>query len=90
MGANRSTSYLFFAVDPGEHHLCTDWQAAPSWIGPKVSLANFTAEAGKVYYFRARIALYRYMPILDLEQVNSDEGQLLIANSPLSDYREQK
>jgi len=90
IGANRSTSYLFFAVDPGEHHLCTDWQSAPGWIGPKVSLTSFTADAGKVYYFRARVVVGGTTPTLDLEPINSDEGQLLITNSPLSEYRRKK
>jgi len=72
VGANRSTSYLFFAVDPGEHHLCTDWQAPPTWIGPKVSLTSFTADAGKVYYFRARLVVGGTVLTLDLEPVNRD------------------
>lgn len=25
IGANRGTSYLSFSVEPGEHHLCTNW-----------------------------------------------------------------
>jgi hypothetical protein len=37
-----------------------------------VKLVHFTAEAGKVYYFRS------------LEQADSDEAKYLIANYPLS------
>jgi hypothetical protein len=25
IGANSGRSYFFFAVDPGEHHLCANW-----------------------------------------------------------------
>ena len=25
LGANRGNTYLFFSVDPGEHHFCVDW-----------------------------------------------------------------
>ena len=27
VGANYGESYVSFAVEPGEHHLCTDWQS---------------------------------------------------------------
>jgi hypothetical protein len=95
VGANRGNSYLFFSVDPGEHHLCGDWTS--EWLpsGRLVSLANFTAEAGKIYYFRARTTggpgaigdRGLQAPdgaILDLDGVNSDEGKLLVASSSYS------
>jgi len=60
--------------------------------GRLVSLANFTAEAGNVYYFRARTCggPSSYLKdsdrsaSIDLEQVNSDEGKLLVASSAWS------
>jgi hypothetical protein len=94
VGANRGNSYLFFSVEPGEHHLCTDWIS--EWLtgGRLVSLSGFTAEAGKIYFFRARttggpssLGGYRQSPdwsSLDLDRVNSDEAKLLIASSALS------
>jgi hypothetical protein len=94
VGANRGNSYLFFSVEPGEHHLCTDWASSFLPAGRVVSLANFTAEAGKVYYFRARTSggpasllhrgegsQYEDQAFIDLEQINSDEGKLLVASS---------
>jgi|SRR5580700_9284853 hypothetical protein len=92
VGANRSTSYLYFSVEPGEHHLCSDWQGVPRTIVPvRPSLAMLTAEPGKTYYFRARVIEHSLsLWTLDLEPVNSDEGRLLVATSPLSDYREKK
>lgn len=78
VGANRGNSFLFFSVDPGEHHLCTDW--VTGYLNGRVaSLAPLTAEAGKTYYFRLRIS-----PYFDLDPVNSDEAKLLIASSLLS------
>jgi Protein of unknown function (DUF2846) len=86
IGANRGDSYLFFTVEPGEHHLCSDWHVGwTSGGGTEVSLANFTAEAGKVYYFRARTMGAKDMGnILDLDPVNSDQGQFLVASSAFS------
>jgi hypothetical protein len=91
VGANRGTSHLFFPVEAGEHHLCSDWQSAPFWIGARVSLTSLTAEPGQTYYFRARVM--ESSPsvwILDLDPINSDEGRLLVGTSPLSDYRQKK
>jgi len=89
MGASRGDSHFFFTVDPGVHHLCADWLLTIDPDERIVALANFTAEAGKTYYFRARnwgsmrsrdIA-YR---VLDLDAVNEDQGRLLVARSGLS------
>ena len=76
VGATKGNSYLSFSVEPGEHHLCAHAGA--------VALANFTAEAGKVYYFRARTfhgAAGSYS--FDLDSINNDQGKLLVASSPL-------
>lgn len=84
VGANRGNSYFVFLVDPGKHHLCTDWLPSVG-SGRLVSLAEFTAEAGKAYYFRARTTGARdERPAVDLERVNSDEGRLLVSTGSLS------
>lgn len=92
VGANRGNSYLFFSTDPGEHHLCTDWISDFLAGGRLVSLANFTAVAGNVYYFRVRTTggPSSYLKdsdrsaSIDLELVNGDEGKLLVASSAWS------
>jgi hypothetical protein len=101
IGANRGNSYLFFSVEPGEHHVCTDWIS--DWLpgGRLVSLSVLNAEAGKVYFFRARttggpgaLGDDRWQSAdgasLDLDRVNSDEGKLLIASSGLSVSHQKK
>ncbi|HYX70190.1 MAG TPA: hypothetical protein VE825_13720 [Terriglobales bacterium] len=85
IGANRGDSYFFFSVEPGEHHLCADWRVGVAGGDDQVALASFTAEVGKVYYFRVRTMGAEYMGnILDLDPINSDEGQFLVASSPFS------
>ena len=77
VGATKGNSYLSFSVEPGEHHLCAR--------SGGVALANFTAEAGKVYYFRARtIRGVAGSYSFDLDSINSDQGKLLVASSPSS------
>jgi hypothetical protein len=85
MGATRENSYLSFTVEPGDHHLCTSWQSRWQRLSKLVAFAGFTAEPGKVYYFRERITYSSYgggaaTMNLDLEPVNPDEGQFLVAS----------
>ena len=78
------------ALDGIEGILLSDSGDLPS--GRLVSLANFTAEAGSVYYFRVRTTggPSSYLKdrdrsaSIDLEPVSSDEGKLLVASSPWS------
>jgi hypothetical protein len=90
IGANRGNSYLFFSAAPGEHHLCMNWQSSLEERAHAFAMANFTAEAGKIYYFRARLFPGRGDFSFDLDPVNSDEGKFLVASSPLSISRAKK
>jgi hypothetical protein len=102
MGADRGNSYFFFAVTPGVRHLCADWETSHP-DQRIVALANLTAEAGKIYYFRARtwgsftsgasgssVSDPRLNWVLDLDPINDDQGQLLVATSGLSSSRPKK
>ncbi len=94
VGATRGNSFLFFSVEPGEHHLCADWVSSFLTYGRNVALFGFTAEAGKTYYFRARTTGGPASMMdrngaddsasIDLDLVNSDEGGLLVKSSTLS------
>src|SRR5579859_48548 len=82
-------SYTSFSVEPGEHHLCTNWQSFFAGSKKPVGLANLTAEAGKVYYFRVRVPALNH-PVIDLDLVNADEGQYLVASSKMSESHPKK
>lgn len=80
VGANHGNSFFSFAVEPGDHHLCTDWQNDGEDNGRVVALASFVAEAGKAYYFKARMWRDRdFFWSLDLQPLDPDEGMLLVA-----------
>jgi hypothetical protein len=54
-GAYEYKSYTYFSVDPGEHRLCTSQQSAlKTRRENNASAITFTAEEGKVYYFRTQ------------------------------------
>ena len=95
IGAMRANSYIFFSVDPGEHHLCTSWQSHLKRLSSLASFSHVTAEAGNTYYFRARIT---YVSAghdvasmdLNLESVDPDEGRFLVASNRMSNSHPQK
>jgi hypothetical protein len=85
VGAYHNDSYFSFAVDPGERHLCASWQSRLAGLSQIVGLAHFTAEAGRVYYFRTKAFGGRYeAPSLDLDPIDSDLGKFFVASIPLS------
>jgi hypothetical protein len=83
IGAVNGNSFVSSSVAPGEHHLCTQWQSRFSSRSKYLALANFTAEAGKTYYFRMRLIRQGQQapPFLDLEQINSDQGKYMVLTS---------
>jgi hypothetical protein len=84
VGANHGSTYFFFTADPGEHHLCLNWQSRFGVRSRAFSLANFTAEEGRVYFFRARVFPGHDDYSFDLDAVNSDQGKFLVASSAFS------
>jgi hypothetical protein len=71
-------------VDPGEHHLCVKPQYSDETEPQLVALAHFTAEAGKVYYFRTRQVAGRLGDLFDVDAIDSDMGRFYVATLPLS------
>jgi hypothetical protein len=88
VGAGKGTSYIAFPVEPGEHHLCVNWQSHWKRFSREAAFFGFSADPGKTYYFRAHIselgsAGEGNFP-LELEPVNDDEGRYLVSISPMS------
>jgi hypothetical protein len=79
----HTNSHFSILLEPGEHHLCANWQSAhENSLG--TALLHFTAEAGKAYYFRASVVSVQYVGFLDFEAIESDQGKLLLALYPFS------
>ncbi|MGD0889760.1 MAG: hypothetical protein ABR889_10965 [Acidobacteriaceae bacterium] len=91
VGAYKNNSVFTVSVLPGEHHLCANVQSSfdPGLI---FSFAHFTAEAGKVYYFRTRFlnVAGHTSTSLNLDQPDSDEAKYLIATYPESLFKPKK
>jgi hypothetical protein len=91
MGANYGESYLSFAVAPGEHHVCVDWQSILKSRQKLSAAAELTAEAGKTYYFRAEVVLTQatesHDERLSIKAVDAPEGMLLVSKSAQSVWK---
>jgi len=88
-GAIDFGSYTSFTVEPGEHHLCANWQSFFAGSKKPVGLANFAAEAGKVYYFRIRVLAITQV-LIDFDLIDPDQGQYLVAASKMSESHPKK
>ncbi|MGB6192115.1 MAG: DUF2846 domain-containing protein [Terracidiphilus sp.] len=85
IGAIKDNSYLFALLEPGQHHICVSLE--PDFPRNPKEFAHFTAEAGKVYYFRSR---YVSEGNLLLAPADSDEAEYWIAMFPLSASKPKK
>jgi len=86
VGATHADSYFYFPVEPGEHHLCANWQDAVTWGKSRSTAAvHFTAEAGHVYYFRALDVANSYQqPTVEVAEVESDQALTLMSTFSFS------
>lgn len=90
VGANAASSYIFFYAQPGDHHLCANVQSRWKKYNSIYSMAKFVAEAGKTYYFRVRFSDWNVGQYFDLDHLDSDEGEYLVASSPYSVWHAKK
>lgn len=103
VGATHANSYFYVSVDPGDHHLCANWQSFVGFATKRsTAAAHFTAEAGKTYYFRAQnitkmdhsggehdVESVRLAEIV-LEPLDPDEAQVLMHSFSLSSSHTRK
>jgi hypothetical protein len=87
IGATQANSYFYVSVDPGEHHLCAEWQNFVGFTsGPKSGAAHFTAEAGRAYFYVVNDQYIReHGPAgMKMELLDSDQGQLMLSKFAFS------
>lgn len=87
VGANRRQSHYGWVVSPGVHHLCVSSQWSGLYSPRSTSLYRLDTQSGTTYYFRVRVPLVYPGPnlfILDLQQVDQDEGEFLLETTKQS------
>ena len=88
VGGVNGGRYFFAPVDPGEHHVCALLQSfltarVLTWL-PRVSVHSLRPEPGGSYYFRVRRVGINTGFVLQLEQLDPDEGRWFVAWSKFS------
>jgi len=80
VGGVSGGRYFFVPIDPGEHHVCAMLQSSKA----EVSVHSLKAERGGTYYFRTRMVGINTGFVLQLAQLDPDEGRWFIAWSAFS------
>jgi hypothetical protein len=85
VAATEGLSHASISVPPGDHHFCAVVPRAGR-VEPLASMYGLRVEAGKVYFLRARFTAYsgQNVSILDLTQINEDEGRYLVSSGQQS------
>lgn len=86
MGATYGSSYFYFSVDPGVHHLCATTQFGSSDEDSQTAVAHFTAQAGGIYYFEMKNLSWIQSAQHDVSlfPLDSDEGKFLTGTLQLA------
>jgi len=86
VGAVSDGKYFFVPIAPGEHHVCAMLQSLSKGRerGQRVSVHSLKAEPGGTYYFRTRMVGINTGFVLELTQLDPDEGSWFIAWSSFS------
>ena len=92
VGADYGDSYFALTVEPGEHHLCGNWQTALHGVKRTTELTSFKAEPGHTYYFVAKITVTGGgdSPIdvkFGFAPVDGDEGKFRVSESKMSSWK---
>src|SRR5262249_20422058 len=92
LAANRGKSYSYFSVDQGDHNLCVSVQPGRITNIKQATAASFGAEGGKAYFFRVWKREHHdyHAEELEVEEVDSAKGSLLIGSTPLSFSKQRK
>src|ERR1700719_3502245 len=82
MGANSGSSYLFFSVEPAQHPPCPSPQSNLKRLSGQRLATDFTAEAGKTYFFQAQVHVESNEGSgetwsIDLQPVTADDAKYL-------------
>jgi len=93
VGATQANAYFVFSVDPGEHHLCSEWQTSVGpFVGRQASATHFIAKPDHVYYFVAQDLFQKdtQPAAVRLTPFESDEALLLMSKFSFSTSQPKK
>ena len=86
-GATWGNSFVSAVVDPGDHHLCVNWDTRVKKLQQVVTLKAMHAEPGRTYFFGVRtlnVGGPGGADQLVLEPLDEDEASMLLEAYPYS------
>jgi hypothetical protein len=89
VGGSSGKAYLAFEVDPGDHHVCVDWQSSVEERQRRGGAVAFRAEDGRSYYFVANVIQGNGEDLV-VSQVDDAEGLWLLSKATKSVWKETK
>ena len=92
VAANHGPSYAVFAISPGDHRICVDWQSSLEARQKLNGAVNLSAQAGKTYFYRTLVNIESPEQSAGLwfEAVDPAEGMLLVSKTGKSVWKEKK
>jgi hypothetical protein len=88
VGANTGKGYVSFEMEPGEHHICADWQSMLKVKQQDGGAMAVKAEEGRTYYFVVGVLVQALD--FSLTEVDEAEGQWLLSISQKSAWSKKK
>ena len=86
IAATHGFSHTAISIPAGDHHFCVS--SSGPVLAPDVlpAMLGLHVEAGKTYFVRGRLARYyrEGLAVLDLTEINEDEGRYLVSVSKRS------
>jgi hypothetical protein len=92
VAANHGPSYAAFAVSPGDHRICVDWQSSLEMLQKLNGAVNLSAQAGKTYFYRTVVDIGSQQQSAGLwfAAVDPAEGMLLVSKTGKSAWKPKK
>ena len=84
IAATHGFSHTAISIPAGDHHFCVS--NSPPIVSPDAlpAMLGLHVEAGKTYFVRGRLARWEGFAVLDLTEINEDEGRYLVSMSKRS------
>lgn len=90
-GAIKGFSFLPVAMLAGEHHFCAEFPLSNTFeTPPAVALHVIDLKAGETYYLLSDLSRAQRTGLLLLEEVNADEGRLLLSKAKQAEAQPKK
>jgi len=90
--AVKHDSYALFSIEPGEHHLCSDWTFRDK-SAIRLSATTVKAQPGVIYYYLIELSYHGpddERGFIKIKSIDSAQGQALVSTRRLTTLQPRK